>query len=82
MHRSMVAGASSSTLAVQHEQVIGIPRTTLLTMIDNVDRCAKAAAYAVTISQQARNAFEEEHQRLQACAQELRDLLTRGILLS
>ena len=74
------SAGTSLMLAASLPDTIMAPRTTLKTMIDNVDRAAKAVNYAVTISQQARNSFEEEYKRLQATSQDLRELATQGTL--
>jgi hypothetical protein len=60
---------------------VTIPRTTLATMCDQVDRCVRAAYHAVSISQQARNAFEEEHRRLTQISGELRNLANSGSIV-
>ena len=53
-------------------------RQLLRTMVDQVERAALAAQGAVALSQQARNAFEDEHKRLQEILQQLRSTLTQG----
>ena len=79
------SSASSAGFVVQvqpsAEDMVAFPRSVLKTMLDCVDRCTKAANYAVQISQQARNAFEEERDRLQNVTNELRELCNRGSVL-
>ena len=53
-------------------------RQLLRTMVDQVERAALAAQGAVALSQQARNAFEDEHKRLQEILQQLQAAVTQG----
>lgn len=80
--RTLGSGDGGGELALVAPQqdggTVSIPRTTLATIVDHVDRATRAAYHAVTISQQARNAFEEEHRLLTQLGQELRDLVNRG----
>ena len=52
------------TLVVQSEQTIGVPVSVMKRMLESVERAEAAAKRAVSISTQARNAFEEETKRL------------------
>lgn len=47
---------------------VAVPKVMLRRMLDHVERAASAAQHAVKISQAARNAFEEEHARLNEVA--------------
>ena len=65
-------------VALADNSMITIPRSTMAMIVDGVERASKAALGAVQISNQARNAFEEEHKRLAEMATELRELCNRG----
>jgi hypothetical protein len=52
-------------------------RSTLLTMLDSVERAAAAAKHAITISVVARDAFETEERRLADCARQLARICDR-----
>jgi hypothetical protein len=52
-------------------------RSTLLTMLDTVERAAGAAQHAVAIAVTARDAFEKEERRLADCARQLARIVER-----
>jgi hypothetical protein len=52
-------------------------RSTLLTMLDCVERAAAAARHAISISTVARDAFETEEKRLSDCARQLSKICER-----
>jgi hypothetical protein len=82
-------GASSSsasgglgTVSVQADRTeltdtLTLRRSTLLTMLDCVERAAAAAKHAISISTVARTAFETEEQRLSDCARQLARICER-----
>ena len=73
-------GAVISAPSAASDAVV-IPRTVLRSMMDSVERAHRAAQHAVQISQQARNAFEEEANRLSQVAQCLAGYANRGTVL-
>ena len=77
-HPVGVAGGTLTTeLAVAEDSVL-VPRSLLATMIDQVERASLAAQGAVSLSTQARNAFEDEHKRLTEILQQLRSSAAQG----
>ncbi len=82
---SSSASGGIGTIAVQAIQVdrteltdtLTLRRSTLLTMLDSVERAAAAAKHAIAISVQARDAFETEERRLSDCARQLARICDR-----
>jgi hypothetical protein len=82
-------GASSSSasgglgsVSVQADRTeltdtITLRRSTLLTMLDCVERAAAAAKHAISISTVARDTFQTEEQRLSDCARQLARICER-----
>ncbi len=57
--------------------LLTLRRSTLLTMLDGVERAAAAAKHAISISVAARDAFETEEKRLSDCARQLARICDR-----
>ncbi len=82
---SSSASGGIGTIAVQAIQVdrteltdtLTLRRSTLLTMLDSVERAAAAAKHAISISVAARDAFETEERRLSDCSRQLARICER-----
>jgi hypothetical protein len=59
------------------KDTIVVPRTVMSAILDNVDRAERAAAHAVRISSQAREAFESESRQLSDLSRDIRRYLDR-----
>ena len=85
-NRSEASSSSASgglgTIALQVDRaelsdLLTLRRSTLLTMLDCVERAAAAAKHAISISTVARDTFQTEEQRLSDCARQLARICER-----
>ena len=79
---SSSSSGGQGTMALQVDRteltdMLTLRRSTLLTMLDCVERAAAAAKHAIAISVQARDAFETEEKRLSDCARQLARICDR-----
>ena len=86
-NRPMAIGAPAPAISMEGggggaivvaDDLVTLPRSLIETMLDHVERATLAAQGAVSLSQQARNAFEDEHRRLVQISQQLRSAVHGG----
>ena len=80
---SASSGGIGTIVAIQVDRTeltdtLTLRRSTLLTMLDSVERAAAAAKHAINISVVARDAFETEERRLSDCARQLARICDSG----
>ena len=79
---SASSGGIGTIVAIQVDRTeltdtLTLRRSTLLTMLDCVERAAAAAKHAISISTVARDTFQTEEQRLSDCARQLARICER-----